>query len=140
MSAWIVSKLHVDVLVYGLGTAEIVTGLSPTEIGQELWEENHRSINFRYAHHGVVDTPAYTYEVPTAERIQQAAEGGHQAAQVATLTRIDNDLILGLVECYDYQSCEHPGWGQSRAKKWCDTLYSLLIATGADSTNAPWGV
>lgn len=48
MSAWIVSKEHIDVLVQALAEGEIVVDIEPSEIGRILWRENLYSIWARY--------------------------------------------------------------------------------------------
>lgn len=122
MSAWIVSKAHIDVLVTGLVRSEVVAseGLTPDQLGQALWEENHRSVNYRYGE----DTPTPEYR--------------HEAHDVSPV------VLLKQIGCYDYQSCEHPGWIDSDAKRWSGKLYLLLAGRvdthTAEYDEAPWGI
>lgn len=122
MSAWIVSKAHIDVLVTGLVRSEVVAseGLTPDQLGQALWEENHRSVNYRYGEH--TPTPEYRHEA-------------HDVPPV---------VLAKQVTCYQYQSCEHDGWMESPAKRWTDKLTLLLWARVDQSSpeydEAPWGI
>lgn len=147
MSAWIVSRAHIDVLVQALtaeaglaGRGKILmdaeTGefsraeLSPDEIGRELWRENLRSVIFyRYPRDTDGDRPGpldfkdsdvdtYTYREPA--RVMSDAE------------------VCKAASCFDYQSCEHPGWETSRANKWIETLMSRHHVA-AIPDDVPWG-
>ncbi len=122
MSAWVVSKQHIDLLVSALRTFEIApTGKSVDEIGRELWGENVSSVNYRY---GAEDeTPPYTFTMP----------------DLTTVT-----VIYKQARCYDYQSCEHPQWEASTAYRWINLLIRKLDPMVDDSSDAyslaPWGI
>lgn len=45
---------------------------------------------------------------------------------------------LKLVDCYEYQSCEHPDWDSSEAKRFCAALRSALIGSLPGYDDAPW--
>jgi hypothetical protein len=48
---------------------------------------------------------------------------------------------LKLIDCYEYQACEHPGWPASEAKSFCDALRVRLIGCldGYDEARGwPW--
>lgn len=135
MSAWVVSKRHIDLLVTAIVRSESVDtgGLSKDQIGRELWRENVRSVNYRYSERG--RTPAYQYRAP--------GELPHYLA------------ILKQVECYQYQTCERPDWERSTAHRWTQALRELLEKQAeaefpgasyfpgrapAQYEAAPWGV
>jgi hypothetical protein len=42
------------------------------------------------------------------------------------------------IDCYEYQSCEHPGWRASGARAFCERLRSLLVCGMAGYEAAPW--
>lgn len=86
MSAWIVSKTHVDALVQACVIERIITPEQATELGKHLWQENHRSVNYRYGERK--RTPAYEFR-------------GVEAP-------LDDAVIRRNIECYWYQTCEHP--------------------------------
>lgn len=117
MSAWIVSRAHIDVLVQGLTESEHVTDVHPDEIGRVLWHENHVSVNRRYREN--TPTPPYTYRRPTR--------------------KIDPSGLLYAVACYDYQSCEHEEWEDSDAYRWTSTLRAALEAHPDVDTAPPFG-
>lgn len=103
MSAWVVEKGHIDVLVNGLVQHGLVEPRDMQATGQMLWKENYRSVNYRYCERK--RTPAYTPAVTEAS--------------------IDPRHLLKAVECYEYQSCEHLGWETSPAKSLMATLHDL---------------
>ena len=136
MSAWIVSKQHIDALVtaglpapgetiaavtWGDGNgAEARKSLrkeNADEIGRMLWQENHQSINYRYKDGGPVD-PLYAF----------------QAESHVPLT------VLKLLDCYEYQSCEHPGWSGSEARAFCGALRNKVVQDLPGYETAPWAL
>jgi hypothetical protein len=121
VSAWIVDRAHIDVLVQGLAESETVTEVDPDALGQELWRENLASVAYRYPRDGDGERPGpidfrdadvdeYVYRRPSA--------------------KIDPQALLVALGCYDYQSCEHPGWATSRARLWTTTLREQLLRSG----------
>lgn len=127
MSAWIVSNGHIDVLVNALAAYGLLEG-DPRAVGQDLWEENYRSVNARYGRSD--ETPAYVLHTTEATL--------HPAA------------VLKAISCYDYQSCEHYEWDDSAARKRCVDLEHALQAKHPELADdrinsnlvyrrAPWG-
>ncbi|MEU7480496.1 hypothetical protein AB0A63_31275 [Lentzea sp. NPDC042327] len=110
MSAWIVSSGHIDVLVHALAQYEVVAPDLGAEgfraLGQKLWQENHTSVNYRYSE--LTESPRY--QLRTTE---------------ATLDPI---VVLKAAACFDYQSCEHPGWPDSEANKLMEALHTAVLA------------
>ena len=109
MSAWTVSKAHIDALVnagiqYGLmGTVDAA------HVGAMLWDENHRSVNHLYREE--TPTPAYR---PTL---------------LPPGVLLDPVATLKVVACYDYQTCESSDYNTTIAYQWGVTLREALIAT-----------
>lgn len=132
MSAWIVSRAHIDALVQGLGESELVTR-HPDEVGRALWAECLKSVAYRYPNDGDGERPGpinfrdadvttYTYRRPTAK-----------------LTRHD---LLDAAQCWAYQSSEHPDFHDGEPWKWIAGLVQRLKDVGAESEpgiNA-WGL
>lgn len=133
MSAWIVTKEHINYLLHSMmykpgsfpfsfyfnGKQTVVTSMNASKIGQILWEENHKSINHRY---NLDDkTPKYKFTQ-------------------FMLNAIDPVVAFKQIDCYDYQSCEHPGWEKSKAKVICEALRSYLIGRLEGYDDAPWGI
>src|SRR4051794_18998143 len=135
MSAWIVSRAHIDVLVQGLAESEIVTEVGPDELGRALWRECLVSVADRYPddsdgerpgpvdfRDGDVDT--YVYRRPSV--------------------KIDLSGLLYAVGCYQYQSCEHDGWQTSDAYRWTSELRNRLsshpdVDLHPEFDRYPWG-
>lgn len=126
MSAWIVTPGHINTLVQAMAAEGIIPLTEATEVGRMLWDENHRSVNYRYRE--TTPTPDYSFE-------------GIEA-------RLDDTVVGVQVACYEYQSCEHPGWETSRARELCSLLADAICArNGWESADdapgwdrAPWGV
>lgn len=95
------------------------------EIGDMLVRECVRSVSYRYQDNDDLPGPIepyylapYAYERPP--HCPTAVEG------------------LKLIACYEYQSCEHPQWETSQAKRFCDALRSSLIDALPGYDDAPW--
>lgn len=122
MSAWIVSKKHIDVLVAALVEEQVIKLADADETGRILWRENHKSVNARYAEK--TRAPAYTFE--------------HESTS--------NVVVLKSIHCYEYQTCEHDGWKRSRARQLCLELTSRIAYALAQQAcrkaydDAPWGI
>lgn len=127
MSAWIVSKGHIDCLVQALIVEGIVPMSEATPAGQLLWEENYRSVNCRYSESEAC--PEYVFE-------------GVEAP-------LDDAIVWRQLDCYDYQTCEHAAWGDpgNPARKLHDALEAVYRARhGVESSHdlprdgMPWGI
>lgn len=107
MSAFIVDREDIDVLVTALNAAGIVAGTSVDFTGRMLWAENLASIHYRYP--------------DTLEGGEYPAHIDFRASGVDTYTWTPNAAGLNAAEVrevaksYEYQSCEHPGWSSSAA-------------------------
>jgi hypothetical protein len=140
MSAYIVSREHIQYLVTA-ATSSVVLGrhggpfhwfwrrqlqeLKPhddaraAEIGQMLWAENGKSINARYADD---DEHKMVY-------------GDH----VPAICPMDQIQIIKAIHCYGYQSCEHDGWEESKAKAFVDAILDLVVYRLPGYDDAEWG-
>jgi hypothetical protein len=86
--------------------------------GQMLWDENFRSVNYRYTEEK--SAPAYSFK--------------------RNLQPIDPIVVLKQISCYEYQSCEHSDWESSEAKAFCSALQGKMISWLPGYDDAPWGV
>lgn len=130
MSAWLVSKRHIDAIVTALADGGIIrpTPEACEAVGDMLWRENVASLAYRYPRDRQPDL-LYRFERYAL-----------------------NDLwtLVKQLDCYDYQSCEHPGWSQSDAAALTDRLRRRTLATlgapldgyknAAGWDAAPWGI
>ncbi len=100
-------------------------------IGEMLVLENVRSVNHRYPDTGTLPGPndelaewATAYDTPLT-----ALRRGRRPTAVEALK---------LVDCYEYQSCEHDGWRTSQARRFCDALRSRVVGFLPGYDEAPW--
>jgi hypothetical protein len=133
MSAWIVSKTHIDCLVQAGIEREMVHPDEADEIGRMLWGECLASVAYRYPGDGDGERPgpinfrdgdvdAYVYEPLDGEPgISLRAEA----------------VVNKAAGCYGYQSCEHPGYEGSKAQQFTELLRQ---ATESAKGDAPWGI
>lgn len=138
MSAFIVSKRHIDVIVsraqievtgpdgsplsWSNGTPEggqYPKTITTDELGRMLWGENLKSVIARYpgdrdGHRpgpaGFRDLDVLTYRAVLV---------------VPFPTRIE---VLKALDRLEYQSCEHEGWKTSEAAAFCEALRRRLIS------------
>lgn len=149
MSAWIVSREHIDVMIatglqYGRsgwqgnlswrvaeGENEYreLTRESADEVGRMLWRENVRSIEYRYP--DTVDNR--DYPGPISFEREQADEYTYTPPRIAGLSAGE---AFKLVACYDYQSCETDDWLETEAYRFCRALEAAIAASLYEG---PWG-
>lgn len=142
MSAFVVSKAHIDAIIsvarlgpaeadrsgvhwwplaYADGTTRRFVDVEPDAAGAILLLENERSVAHRYSRPFEPEgsgAACYTFACPT--RRPTAVEA------------------LKLIACLDYQSCEHPGWRDSEAFAFCAALKDALISVLPGYGTAPW--
>lgn len=100
-----------------LRTVHELTDETAQSVGQLLWAQNYTSVNHRYAEHE---------EVPVFRHVLRPAPMPVVA--------------LKLLACYEYQSCEDPGWRSSQAHAFCDALRRRLCQELPGWDEAPWDV
>lgn len=148
MSAFIVSKRHIDAMVqagqhtrdiqrlrwYHNGVSNVLTFENVDKVGRILWLENLASVAYLYPNDGSGERPGpngltddaiadYTYTPATR------SDEKHTPVQV-----------LKLIHSYIYQSCEHPGWETSEAAAIVQALQKQLITRLAGYEDAPWAI
>lgn len=144
MSAWIVARAHIDALILaGVQWHVIDPGRAEVDaFGRMLWAECLASV-------------AYLYPDDTGDG-DRPGPADFQDSDVETYRFSPVELVLEpyaalkVVACYDYQSCEHPGWESSRAHEFTAELrrrikHELGPAAQSYPTHplyaaAPWGV
>lgn len=129
MSAYIVTDETIHAIVQGLtlgsgvhvymgGPSYRWTTAEADELGQLLVDENYASVNYRYQE----DTEPHTYKYQL---------------RIATLAPV---ALLKQINHYEYQACEHSGWGKSIAKRACEALRDHTIHKLPGYADAPWGL
>lgn len=100
-------------------------------LAEMLLLENVRSVNHRYpdsaALSGHVDDPP-DWTAADATPLTTRRCGSRPTPVEA----------LKLLDCYEYQSCEHPQWRTSEARRFCDALRVRLIGYVPGYDEAPW--
>lgn len=112
MSAWTVSKAHIDAMVNSAAQLGVIsTADEALTAGRMLWRENYRSVNYRYSE----DESPPPYSVATTE------------------ASFDPAAIVHVLECYGYQTCESPDWNATEAYAWCEKVRVAAEATMSTS-------
>jgi hypothetical protein len=131
MSAWIVSKKHIDALVTAYLHSQYFDSQRTAEendrIGQMLWDENHRSVNYRYKE--AMLPPSYKFEPCSTFENKDGSK-----------VKLDNIALCKLIDCYEYQTCEHKEWATSEACSFCNALRKRLVMRTDGYEDAPWGI
>jgi hypothetical protein len=120
MSAFILPIAHID---YVVSAAISLLGLpleAANQLRRTLARENAISVNFRYLGH-----PDAALDVDSREFRQVEA--------------LDPVQVIKAVQSYRYQSCEHPGWGDSRAYLVSEEIREAAIAALPGYESAPCG-
>lgn len=127
MSAFVVSKQDIDILVTAYLALHQPNIIDPNRLGRELWRENVLSV-------------AYLYGMPERHCEEHAGYMGAIRAYAHEPIFAKRAAVAKVARCWDYQSCEHPLYEASRAKK----IVDLLMATFPDSApgyeDMPWGI
>jgi hypothetical protein len=134
MSAFVLPHEHIHVLLWGALRAgrgrvcwhydnptrlgELTEGQA-SAVGQMLVEANVASVNYLY---NATDT-AGTY------RYQRPVHTDWSAVE-----------LLKALSCYEYQSCEAPGWENSSAHRLCRVIERELIASLPGWATGPWSI
>lgn len=53
---------------------------------------------------------------------------------------VDPIVVLKAISCYEYQSCEHPEWEQSEARRFCLALTDKMVGMLPGYEAAPWEI
>lgn len=110
MSAWLVTQGHIDILVNALVQYEVakkgVTSRTLDNYGTELWRTNNRSVNHRYDEKN---------RLPRYE------------ATLVTI-KLKPEAVLRALDSWEYQSCEKPGWEDSRGGRLAARLREAIKA------------
>jgi len=138
MSAYIVDKTHIDLLVtaaeqlspqhyggfrwYHGSDRQKLNYENRHEVGIMLWSENLASVMGRYPDDKDGERPGPADFTDTDVL-------GYRFAEVPGVT---NDprliaVVAKAIDGYEYQSCEHDGWEASSAAAFCTALRRLLL-------------
>jgi hypothetical protein len=133
MSAFLVELAHIDVLVRAglstvlpydttlqwlddVGDRQELTPATAGRTGAMLIAANMASVNYRYTRDDV--EPVYLH--------------------TDRPFRPDPVVVLKAIACFEYQSCEPPGWHDSEASSFCVNLRARMIHRLPGYDDAPW--
>lgn len=146
MSAWLVSKTHIDAMVtaalstdhqpfswYHEGERHELDYTTADEVGSMLWAECARSVSYRYP------DIAETGDWPRPADFTEQQVFDYRFQRLAGFTSAHIVQVLKAVSCYEYQSCEHPQWEASSAHALCQELKDRLVSQLPGYSAAPWG-
>jgi hypothetical protein len=133
MSAYIVDRSDIKYLIdsadilsrtgfawYGADGWETMTDKAKT--AQMLWDENIKSVCARYS--------CKPQDAP-------GPGGDYKYGRHDIRTKPVNPLaVLKAISHYEYQSCEHVGWKESSAKRFCESLRRVAIQSIPGYENA----
>lgn len=136
MSAFVVSKEHIDALVtaglefgrpYGPmrwywgnpARSNELRAETAGQVGAMLWAENQRSVNFRY----------------TEDEIEEPYQFERMPG-----TPIPPVIVLKALQCFEYQACESDDWRETEAYAFCQALRKRAISRLGGYDAAPWEI
>lgn len=137
MSAYIVDKRVIGYLIGNdmyLENALYYGALRrqhPEETGRMLWDENKKSVRYRYQNQALEELPGAVDEW----------QEGFRSEDIIRITdkTFDPAQLLKTIAHLDYQSCEHEEWETSEAKAWLDRLRDRAIRALPGYATAKWG-
>lgn len=113
MSAWIVNRNHLDLLLTAALAWDLAVPEQADEIGRMLWAENLASVAYRYPDDSDGDRPGpLGFHDENANAYWLRAYPGP----------VDPEVVATAATSLAYQSCEHPAWATSRARAWTTRL------------------
>jgi hypothetical protein len=137
MSAFMVSDKHIDALVIFAvrhnvsfrvnGNRVNVTKTNAEEIGQQLVDENFRSVNARYAER----TEGYFGKAPTYKI---------EITKALSKPDLEPVVVIKQCHCYAYQACENDNWEQSAAFEIVNAIEAAAVRKLPGYDAAPWGI
>lgn len=119
MSAWIVSRDHLDLLLTAALAWDITPPGEADETGRMLWKENLVSVAYRYPYDRDGDRPG-----PIDFRDRHVGTYRFQPYPGP----VDPEVVAAAGASLAYQSCEHPDWTSSTAYRWTNQLREQATA------------
>lgn len=137
MSAWVVSKHHIDLLVsaaierqipvkfLNIDVTETATEENANAIGKMLLAENIRSVVYRYNLAGTKEALQYERDLNAYEASRYQSVRPSAAACAAN--------------CFDYQACECPDYQDTPAAFFVRQLKAVVGDNPKGYDSEPWG-
>lgn len=157
MSAFIVSKRHIDAMVTaGLrvvsGTCGVLRWMEPAPVNEaayqrgEPWgpaaieEANKRRRELTDQTAGRVGAMLMAENAASVNHRYDEEDPEEPYVFARYVKPIEPVAILKAIDCYVYQTCEHPEWESSEAREFCDALRKRMIHQLPGYDAAPWGI
>ena len=144
MSAYIVDRAHIDYLICAAlymrtrihndrhtwhhnGQHHELIPANVNDVGQMLWDENFKSVKYRYE------------ETPLDDLAGYGGESKYEFGGRGAFEKYDPVQVIKACNCLEYQSCEHPEWEASEAHAFINALIALAICEIPGYEAAEWG-
>ena len=101
-------------------------------VGNMLWAENVKSVSYRYNGESLATLPGNIAD-NKAGCILTASDFGRPSGH------IDPVQVLKSCHCYEYQTCEHPAWKESAARRFIEGLIRKACHSLIGYEEAEWG-
>jgi len=126
MSAFVVPTAHIAAIVRAAQERGLVKPTKAAATADMLMRENIASVRYRH-------------EDPSDLIAPEALES-FTRDQIETARKLNADETRHAIACLEYQSCEHPGWHDSDARKFLDTLNTTCVSAGGKRTGSSHSV
>jgi len=128
MSAFLVSKTHIDALVWARNIVNrrhghVFLDMSDSDFGRMLWRENMASLAARYR-----------------DPINKESLAAYAYMPSQTVRSLPTIALVKSIDCYEYQACEREAWQESQARAACEAIYASLVHMLPGYDAAPWGI
>jgi hypothetical protein len=130
MSAFIVSKIDIDILVTAIARLKPAgrSLIDLNKLGRMLWRENVASVAHRYSHK------------PREELLEAFGDTEEVENYRFKPTRVRPAAVAKVAACYDYQTCEHPAYEASQARQIYLEIAKAYPDTLPGYDDMPWGI
>jgi hypothetical protein len=137
MSAWVVTKHHIDLLVSAaieqevlikldnLAVPQMATEQNAQALGAMLWAENIRSVVYRYSLSGTDEEKQYQQDL--------------NQYQFCRYEGIRPSAIAAALACFNYQACECPDYEGTTAACFVRQLRASVGEHPKGYDREPWG-
>jgi hypothetical protein len=151
MSAFIVSKAHIDALVQaGLAIRRIGNSPLRWDAGERpAWTGDHEAYRIgcqtisRELTHDQADRVGAMLWNENVKSVDHRYNDhtDREVYRFPAMTKLRPPVvILKAIHCYRYQACEHPEWESSEAFAFCNALEAATMRNLPGYDDAPWGI
>ena len=116
------------------------------EVGQMLWDENLRSINYRYPDtvKNPKDSPGKLSDAESGFELLEGDFGFRFRVYETSPINLSDPVpdlaqLFMSCDCYAYQACEHPEWKDSSAQAFINALRQAAWCRLPGYDSAEWG-